>query len=45
MNIGLYIESTCFFNFRVGNKFSYLGHPAIGKNNQICCFTRFILKS
>ena len=24
MNIGLYIESTCFFNFRVGNKFSYL---------------------
>ena len=38
-------ESTCFFNFRVGNKFSYLGHPAIGKNNQICCFTRFILKS
>ena len=26
------IESTCFFNFRVGNKFSYLGHPAIGKN-------------
>ena len=31
MNIGLYIESTCFFNFRVGNKFSYLGHPAIGR--------------
>ena len=45
MNIGLYIESTCFFNFRVGNKFSYLGHPAIGKNNQKTAVFRFILKS
>ena len=31
MNIGLYIESTCFFNFRVGNKFSYLDIPPLAR--------------
>lgn len=31
MNIGLYIESTCFFNFRVGNKFLTLDIPPLAR--------------